>query len=108
MSDTTGDQSGAFARAFLPGLVLGLVIGGVCGAILPTLLESRPKIERSDNPSGTSSRDREEDAGSVLDQGAIDQAIRDAEEQGEDLLDEGAEKVDEAVGDLTDPPASDD
>ncbi len=99
---------------FPPGLVLGLVIGGVCGAILPTLLEARPKIERSDTPVGESSRERDGEVPVDLDQAAIDEALRNAQEQGEaladdagDLLDEGAEKVNDALDDVTDPPSDD-
>lgn len=114
MSDTSGDQGGAFARAFLPGLVLGLVIGGVCGAILPTVLESRPKLERSESADGTRAPRDHEEGDAALDQAAIDAALEEAERQGENLADEAGEKLDEAaadaenaVGDLLDPPSDD-
>ena len=121
MSDTSGDQGGAFARAFLPGLVLGLVIGGVCGAILPTVLESRPKIDRSESADGTRTPRDGEEVDPGLDQAAIDAALEQAKQEGEnlageagELLEEGAERVEGALddaegaaGDLLDPPSDD-
>ena len=114
MSDTSGDQGGAFARAFLPGLVLGLVIGGVCGAILPTLLEARPKIERSEHAEGPRTPRDGEELDPAIDQDAIDAALEEAARQGEGIaedatetLQDGAERIEDAAEDLTTPPSDD-
>ena len=114
MSESTGDQGGAFARAFLPGLVLGLVIGGVCGAILPTLLESRPKIEHTGTSGASGARERDgERVEDTLDDAAIQEAIEAAEREGGELIDEagqaleeGGDALEDAADNLT-PPSDD-
>ncbi|GAB5496504.1 MAG: hypothetical protein Phyf2KO_15840 [Phycisphaerales bacterium] len=86
--------SSSFVKAFIPGLIVGFVVGAAVGVIVGSTGGNPSKLtepNRSVDRSGTVDADRD---------GYPDEVIDEAQQQGEQLIEEGQEIIDDVQQDI--------